>query len=282
MKMKKIYITIILFISSIMIFAEEISKSEIIGKKNRFQICDTWVYIEFLDENKYTFCSPFGGYAYGKYDYSLVENKLTLEYCDEEIFYKGKNIQPLIFPEQKDVTYVWDSEYLDFYCIGAFIHGETIFTNGKNPTPSGTECTLNGVRVVKKDYRNSFLVAKENLRIRKSPSLNAETGLFNYSSYFNPYGLTFEDYIIVDNNINLPLLLKGLVVSFDAVTVEKQTIDGLTAHWYRIRMYDNSDEGTTEYFWVFGGYIDEITKTDNPKYKKQLIQSAIYKGILRQ
>ncbi len=279
--MKKIIFCFLLIFSSIVLFANDITKADIIGKEKRFQINHSWVYIEFLNENKYTFCSPFGGYLYREYNYTLTGNKLTLEYCDENIWYLGQDLQPLIFPEKKDVTYEWDSEYLDFYCTGAFVHGKTIFINFETPTPVGTECILDDVKVIKQDSEKSFLIAKENLKIRKAPSLSAETGTFNYSSYFNPYWLTYKDYTITNYNIFLPLLLTGLVVSYDAVTVEKQTIDGITAPWYRIRMFDNSDEGTTQYFWVFGGYIEKVDDNDNPKYEKLLIQTALDKGILK-
>ena len=46
-------------------------------------------------------------------------------------------------------------------------------------------------------------------------------------------------------------------------------------------MYDRSDEGTDQYFWVFGGYLKEVTDSDNPEYVKVLVKNAENKGVLR-
>lgn len=46
-------------------------------------------------------------------------------------------------------------------------------------------------------------------------------------------------------------------------------------------MYDRTDEGTDEYFLVFGGYIKEVTDPENPEYVKLLVQNAVGKGVLK-
>lgn len=100
--------------------------------------------------------------------------------------------------------------------------------------------------MIKYDKSKSNIIAKENLKIRNAPNLNAETDKFNYSTYFcpappevsrHPLGKAFtpySDYIVQDNRY-LPLLLAGLVVSYDAVTVQKDTIDGITVSFLNIK-----------------------------------------------
>ena len=91
------------------------------------------------------------------------------------------------------------------------------------------------------------------------------------------------DYEEVSNSYDattLSILLVGMIRSFDAVTVEKQTIDGITAPWYRIGFTDN-DEGATRYYWVFGGYIKEVSDPKTKEYEQLFINSAAQKGLLK-
>ncbi len=261
------------------------------GIKVDLQIGEEDLFIEFIDKKTYTFYSPFGGHLWGNYPYILEKGVLTLKNNGTKIF-DIERLNNLIFPKGNSSTFVYDENYKDFYCTGVYKNEEVILRDFKNQTPVGSECFLNGIKVVKYDKSKSNIIAKENLKIRKAPNLSAETGKFNYSTYFcpapsyvsrHPLGNSFtpySDYIVQDNGY-LPLLLAGLVVSYDAVTVQKDTIDDITAPWYRIAMYDRSDEGTDEYFWVFGGYIKEVTDPDNPEYVKILVQNAVGKGVLK-
>lgn len=284
--MRKLLFCFLLICSSIVLFANDITKADIIGKEKRFQINHSWVYIEFLDENQYTFCSPYGGYLHRKYNYTLVGNKLTLEYCDENIYYLGQDIQPLIFPEKKDVTYEWDSKYIDFYCTGAFIHGKTIFINFATPTPVGTECILNEAKVIKQSGQEK-VVALENLRLRERPSLSAPTAYFNYTGMMliNMYSTNDEDRQFIANKINfeneikMQILIAGLAVEYDAITSFEETIDGIQAPWYRILLYNYSEEGADETFWVFGGYLEKENKEKD--YKKLIFDNAKIKGLIK-
>ena len=286
-KIAAILFTLCFIVSAL--FAKGITKEDLIGKDKRFCINEEDYFVEFIDENTYTFCSPYGGYLWGKYPYTLKGNTLVLENNGQKVF-DPDWMQDLVFPGGKAAVFTWDEEYNDFYCRGVFKNEKVILRNFKNITPAGTECILNGLKVMKYDKTKSFLVATENLKIRKQPSLKAETGKFNYTCYLcydspagHPLGEQFKDYssyTVMDNQY-LGILLAGLVVGFDAVTVEKETIDGITAPWYRIVMFDHSDEGTDQYFWVFGGYIKEVTDIDNKTYVKTFMDSAIQKGIVR-
>lgn len=114
-------------------------------------------------------------------------------------------------------------------------------------TPDGTICTIGNVKVIKK---SGYLVPLENLNVRKEPSTKSETGHIDYGNEI--FSLREEDYqgtemfnedyaINLNQNVNnriSPVLLAGMIRSFDAVTVEKQSIDGITAPWYRISIID--------------------------------------------
>ena len=139
---------------------------------------------------------------------------------------------------------------------------------------------------VASEAKGNINVAKENLRLREKPDLQAATGGFNYKTYFGTAEsfltgrYTYKGYK-VNSFTDYPLLLKGMTVQYEAVTVNQQTIDGIKAPWYRIILKDNSEEGAwPQRFWVFGGYLSEIENPKNPEYEEQLIQSAIEKGIL--
>ena len=283
--MKKHLLIIIVLFLNIFLFAQ----NKVV--RVDLQVGEEDLFIEFIDEKTYTFYSPFGGHLWGNYPYTLEKGVLTLKNDGKKVF-DIEQLNNLIFPKGSSSTFIYDENYKDFYCTGVYKNEKLILRDFKNPTPVGSECILNGIKVVKYDKSKSNLIAKENLKIRKTPNLNAETGKFNYSTYFcpappsvsrNPLGKAFTPYsnYIVQDNGYLPLLLAGLVVSYDAVTVQKYTIDGITAPWYRIAMYDRADEGTDEYFWVFGGYIKEVTDPENPEYVKLLVQNAVGKGVLK-
>jgi len=97
------------------------------------------------------------------------------------------------------------------------------------------------------------------------------------SGRFNSdYELNYESY----SSGNLQIVLAGMIRSFDAVTVEKDTIDGITASWYRLPFTDG-DEGAVRYYWVFGGYIKEISDPNTKEYEKLFLNSAAAKGLLK-
>ena len=193
------------------------------------QVGEEDLFIEFVDEKTYTFYSPFGGHLWDNYPYTLEKGVLSLKNNGTKVF-DVERLNNLIFPNGNCSTFVYDENYKDFYCTGVYKNENLILRDFKNKTPAGSECFLNGIKVIKCDKSKSNIVAKENLRIRKAPNLNAETGKFNYSTYFcpapsyvsrHPLGKSFEPYLdyIVQENVCLPLLLAGFVVSYAAVTI---------------------------------------------------------------
>jgi hypothetical protein len=282
--MKKIFIFELIFFLHINLFCTEITRNELIGKKNQFEINETYYFIEFLNESEFTFHYPYGGYSGKNLKYTLENNKLTLISENGKPFYDD-TMNKLLFPTGNTTILYYEENSDDFWCKELFKNEKICLRNFKNQTEVGKECYIDRIKVIKHSGKE-FVLAKENLRLREKPDLQASTGGFNYQSYFGTAEsfrtgrYTYKGYK-VNSFTDYPLLLKGMTVQYEAVTVNQQTIDGIKAPWYRIILKDNSEEGAwPQRFWVFGGYLSEIENPKNPEYEEQLIQSAIEKGIL--
>ena len=295
---KNIFVVLFLFgLASIL--SAQIKQEDLIGKNNRLYFSFVGetrfyaIYVEFKDENTYTFCSPFGGYLWGTYDYKLEGNTIYLAVTnDKNPFSSNEDLNKLFSSNNsnKYVDFVYDSNFSTFTITGGFRHGNILLSNSKyaKPTPQGTESLIGNYKVIKK---SGYLVPTENLKVRIEPNTKSDTGTIEYhfelnclreakyagSNQFNEnYETMFETF----ETKNLSILLAGMIRSFDAVTIEKQTIDGITAPWYRISFTD-SDEGDTRYYWVFGGYIKEVSDPKTKEYEQLFINSAVQKGLLK-
>ncbi len=282
--MKRVIVFVSLIFLCANIFCKEISRDDMIGKNNRFEINETFYYIEFINESEFTFYCPYGGYNGKNLRYTFKNNKLTLISENGKPFDDDK-MNKLLFPKGNKTVLIYEENSDDFWCKELFRNENICLRNFKNNTEVGSKCSLDGTKVIKHNGRE-FVLANENLRLREKPDLKAATGTFNYQSYFGTAEsfltgkYTYKGYK-VNSFTDYPLLLKGMAVKYEAVTVDQQTIDGITAPWYRIVLEDNREEGAwSQRYWVFGGYLSEIDDPKNPEYEKQLIQSAVEKGIL--
>ena len=303
--MKKKLLLLFLFVFTSMILSGEIKKENIIGKKNRFFVSiagetqDSALYVEFKDENKYTFFSPYGGYLWEISDYKIKGDTISLSVMKEEKPFNIEELNELFSSKNKNayVDFVYDKDFCTFSFKGGYKNGNIgLFPKNANTTPEGTICMLGNVKVIKK---SGYLVPVENLRVRKEPSIKAETGIIDYayelmglqdnnyrdSEMFNEdYEMFNKDYAKnMKNYYNggwiSSVLLAGMIQKYSAVTTEKQTIDGITAPWYRISFTDN-DEGASRYYWIFGGYIKEISNPDTKEYEQLFFDAAVKKGYL--
>jgi hypothetical protein len=72
------------------------------------------------------------------------------------------------------------------------------------------------------------------------------------------------------------------VYSFDAKTIKTDTIDGITAPWYRISII--LDEVFSTNVWVFGGYLKEISRNEwdimSEDYYKKLVKRMTANGAI--
>lgn len=295
MKKNWLIITFLFVITSVL--SAEIKKEELIGKENRLYISivgetrDSAIFVEFKDDKTYTFCSPYGGYLWGSYNYKIEENTIYLAVTNSKEPFRIEELNKLFSSDNSNqfVDFVYDAKFCTFSILGGFKHGNVLLANNRysSQTPQETECLIGNSKVIKK---SGYLVPTENLKVRKEPNTKAETGIIDYRFEFMciideeyvgtgklnaDYELAFENY----GSQNLPILLAGMVRQFDAVTLEKQTIDGITAPWYRITFTDG-DEGAARYYWVFGGYIKEVDNPKTKEYEQLFINSALQKGLI--
>lgn len=234
----------------------------------------------FKNSNEYIIKSPYGGYiTEGKF--SFENNQLKVEKPNDVSWEVIKNLF-----DDKTLIFNYFDNTDDFYCTDLFKNNKAILRNFKNRTPTGTKCNLSGISVIKQSGKEK-VVALENLRLRERPSLSAPTASFNYTGMMliNMYSTNDEDRQFIANKINfenemkMQILIAGLAVEYDAITSFEETIDGIKAPWYRILLYNYSEEGSDETFWVFGGYLEKENKEKD--YKKLIFDNAKIKGLIK-
>ncbi len=176
---------------------------------------------------------------------------------------------------------VYDSEFKDFYCVGVLRNERLILRNWVEGTPGGEKCVLKGINVIKTDEKS--VVAKDNLRLRYEPSQKGREGSFWYPMFLR---MCLEDeledsyYAVESSSETINVILKGTRTTYTARTVKEDTIDGITAPWYRISLFDGDGESMDQYFWVFGGYLEDYDEKKIAEYNKSLMNAAIEKKIL--
>ena len=247
------------------------------------------LFVEFLDENTCCFLSPFGGYLWPDLEYKLSGNTLSLSRFPYENPFNIDELNELFSLDSQTqfVDFVYDESFCTFDYKGGYRNGRVMLTDGQTKTPDGTVCYIGDTKAVKK---SGHLVPMENLKVRREPTTNAQTGTINYAyeflwmreeEYRDPNRFN-ENYTLANENFydeknTLPILLAGMTTEFDAVTVEKDTIDGITAPWYRISV---TDEVMATSYWIFGGYTKEIDDPQTEEYQQLLLDSAVQSGLL--
>ena len=233
-----------------------------------------YVRYAFDKNGTYYVFSPYGGFMgqHGKYE--LDGNRVTLYYPSDV----GNRWDDLIFPDGKSTTLIYDYDFADFYEKGVLRNDNVILRKGVEKTPARSTCILKGIEVIKTEPAK--VVATDNLKIRHEPSLNGKEGRFWYNMFLAiklQDLLDLNSYSVINDSIVLNLLLKGITTSYDARTLSEDTIDGITAPWYRISLYE---EGMPLNFWVFGGYLEPYEEEKDGEYKKQLFDAALERKLL--
>ena len=143
-------------------------------------------------------------------------------------------------------------DYEDFDSSGALEgHGDRYIYANK-PSPAWKTYEYKGETVIKYPGWGAtdikYLHVLENTKMRKHPSMGADTVSIPYHDYK-------EDKHIDDRCI----LFAGQSLHIIAATAEKETIDGKTAPWYLVYEDDHTNEeySTGELVWVFGGFSYE-------------------------
>ncbi len=236
-----------------------------------------YVRIAFDDDGTYYVFSPFGGYMGQKGEFKLDGNQLTLFFPN----FRSSRWDDLIFPDGKETSLVYDYDFKDFYDVGVLRNENVILRSGVEKNPVGTKSILKGIEVIKTEPTG--VVASDNLKIRHEPSQKG-----NEASFWYPMFLTVALKDLLEDSYyksdveqkSSHVILKGTKTSYDAKTVKEDTIDGITSPWYRISLFDMDGESITQYFWVFGGYLEPYDKSKDAEYNQQLFDAAVEKGLL--
>ncbi len=233
--------------------------------------------IAFDDDGTYYWYSPFGGYMGERGKYTLDGNTVTMFYPNDTM----SQWEALVFPNGKETTLVYDSGFKDFYCVGVLRNERLILRNWVEETPVGEKCVLKGIDVIKTDEKS--VVAKDNLKLRYEPSQKGREGRFWYPMFLR---MCLQDeledsyYAVESSSETINVILKGTRTTYTARTVREDTIDGITSPWYRICLFDCDGESIAQYFWVFGGYLEDYDEKKLSEYNKSLMNAAIEKKIL--
>jgi hypothetical protein len=233
--------------------------------------------VKFHNDNIYSlgqFGEGPGPFCRGTY--KVMNNKIIMDYPFEIeewlfVYEVSKKILDWVFEQNKTATFFYEHDYIDFYVRTCLRNGNKILKNHSIESPAGHIYNLDGVDVMKYDNHKSHVIITENLRMREKPSISAET--VNLSVYL------FWKSVTIKGNITH----KNAIHGFDAITVRKDTIDGITAPWYRITVV--LDETYARYVWVFGAYLKEIPyddyKSNVRQYDDNYYDSLINSGVIK-
>lgn len=183
--------------------------------------------------------------------------------------------------------YIIDFEIQNAYYQGALINvndSEMILWSLKAPDfgPGANEkiITINGVKCIKYPTWDDeqagrgdrgYIVLLENLKLRSQPTTSSS--VVSVTGYDNEVGFSSKTRSIE---------YAGKICTVIAKTVEKTTIDGITAPWYMITAYGCDDMGLDfQDAWIFGGYVKEFKSKDLDSMKHQytpLLEQSIQKA----
>lgn len=207
----------------------------------------------FLSNNEY--CLSYCGsdeYARGKYEI-ISDNNIKIIY-PSEIYKRIEDIASL-FQSRDELLLELQRNYIDFYCIGKLYSEElgiSLFSSVSSP--QNEEYEINHTIVIKRAGR---IRINQTLNARLEPSINAPfyTWSINFLLELN---LECRVDWLKDPNARLNVVFHGMIYDFDAITKQIDEIDGYSKPWYRIVINNYPLTPIFKYFWVYGGYVDEL------------------------
>lgn len=197
--------------------------------------------LTFKDDN--TFSIDGFDYHFCDGTYSFSNNTIKINYPFNYIDKANvKSLKDFGLNGDKASEIIIDLDKSDIFCKGAYISGDKIFWSDK-PSEPYKEYIFEGIKCIKYPIR---IRIKENLKMRKTPSLKGELVHLDY--YNKEKEAYISDRTVVFKNEEYKVLAK---------TVTEETIDGITAPWYLILVEgapQPPDDPLCEYAWIFGGY----------------------------
>ena len=184
--------------------------------------------------------------------YSFSKNKIIINYpfsYIDNVYTKTEEKLKKILSDfglnyDKPTEIKIDLDISDLFNQGAYIAGDKIFWSKRHSEPY-KEYVYNEVRCIKYPVK---IRIDENLKMRKTPSLNGE---LVHVDYFN-----YEKELYINDRT---VVFKGEEYKVLAKSITEDTIDGITAPWYLITVSGPAwPDAHQENVWIFGGYVTII------------------------
>ena len=225
--------------------------------------------IDFKAHGKYSLGHEMNDGPFATGDYAVKGNNILVHYPYEiddggdSVDFYGPKVLKWLFDGKKEAELVYDKTYKTYSVVTCLRHGDKILKNYALRSPYGQEYEVNGLAVIKCNESESLVEIKENLKMRKEPDINADTvTLTVYREYRNDYGA-----IVWDEGNTSNIVRSGDIYEYEQKTVKQDTIDGITAPWYRIIVVINDFEAAS--VWVFGGYLKEFTPEEVKEWQRE-------------
>lgn len=246
--MKKLLSIIITLLIIIPIFAQhsQIEYKNFLKENNEIFIeygFESYFRLTFKEDS--TFSIDGFDYHFCDGTYSMANDKITIEYPFNYIHEeKREYLKDFGLKINSESEIKIDLDICNLFRKGAYISGDKIFWSKKESEPY-KEYEYNGIRCIKYPIK---IKINENLKIRKTPSLQGE---LVHIDYFNSETEVFYE--------DRTIIFQGEIYRVIAKTINNETIDGITAPWYLITVYGAAfDSQKVENAWIFGGYVTEI------------------------
>jgi hypothetical protein len=221
----------------------------------------------------------YGDFASGEYEVSgesvILHYPFKIQGSGDTAVFADK-ILGWLFDGENDRILVYDKAFRNYDRATCLRFDDKIMTNADLKSPYGGEYkTYVGgeepwIPVIKCDHSVTLVEILENLKMREYPDINADTvtvsvtSLDGYCMYKNPW----ERPTGTERNI----VMTGEHYDYYEKTVKQDTIDGITAPWYKI--YVQQNEIYSEAVWVFGGYLKEYTPEEVTEWWKKEKENA--------
>jgi hypothetical protein len=238
-------------------------------------------HISFEPDNTYRLFTAPEGAGFGSGTYHVEGNTITVNYPSETELWKGlpETTMKWLFADRNPLVLAYDKEYRDFRVLTCLRFEDKMLKNYAIESPFDEEYELDGFEVVKyrERERESRVLVLENLRMRELPEITADTVTLEREIYVTDADTGYY----VAKSFASDIVYAHTVETFDAKTVKTDTIDGITAPWYRLRIVLN-DFAPRVAVWVFGGYLKELAPKEHGNIKEDLkyIQSLFDNGII--
>jgi hypothetical protein len=211
-------------------------------------------FIVFKEDGKYSLGHKmhdgYGSVDFAFGNYEVSGNNVIVRYPHEihdggnETDFYIPSVLDWLFEGKEERLLVYDKTYRISSVVTCLRYGDKILRNYALWIPYGQKYEVDGFELIRCNDSTSMVEIKDNLKIRSQPDINAEN-----------VTLSVGDSPNITWTVNI--VKAGEIYSYDQKTVKQDTIDGITAPWYKINIAISNY--SVAGVWVFGGYLRELT-----------------------